>query len=64
MPILLETTELTKQFGERLLFRTPPLRIYEGDRIGLVGPNGSGKSSLLAVLAGELEPDEGAVRRN
>ncbi len=63
MPILLETTELTKQFGERLLFRTPPLRIYEGDRIGLVGPNGSGKSSLLAVLAGELEPDEGAVRR-
>lgn len=62
MPILLETTSLTQYAGERLLFRTDPLAIYEGDRIGLVGPNGSGKSTLLSILSGRLRPDEGTVR--
>ena len=51
MPILLETTSLTQYAGERLLFQTDPLAIYEGDRIGLVGPNGSGKSTLLYILS-------------
>ena len=62
MPILLETTSLTQYAGERLLFQTDPLAIYEGDRIGLVGPNGSGKSTLLSILSGRLRPDEGTVR--
>jgi energy-coupling factor transporter ATP-binding protein EcfA2 len=34
----------------------------EGDRIGIVGRNGTGKSTLLKLLCGELEPDEGYVR--
>jgi ATP-binding cassette subfamily F protein uup len=38
-------------------------RILRGDRIGLVGPNGSGKTTLLRLLVGELEPDEGTIRR-
>ena len=62
MPILLETTALTQYAGERLLFSTEPLALYDGDRIGLVGPNGSGKSTLLAILSGRLRPDEGTVR--
>ena len=62
MPILLETTALTQYAGERLLFQTEPLSVYEEDRIGLVGPNGSGKSTLLALLSGRLKPDEGTVR--
>ena len=62
MPILLETTSLTQYAGERLLFQTDPLAIYEGDRIGLIGPNGSGKSTLLSILSGRLRPDEGTVR--
>ena len=61
MPILLETTALTQYAGERLLFSTEPLALYDGDRIGLVGPNGSGKSTLLAILSGRLRPDEGTV---
>ena len=38
------------------------LGVHEGDRIGIVGQNGDGKSTLLGVLAGLVEPDEGIVR--
>ena len=38
------------------------LGVHEGDRIGIVGQNGDGKSTLLGVLAGLVEPDEGLVR--
>ncbi|MDO5042182.1 MAG: ABC-F family ATP-binding cassette domain-containing protein [Slackia sp.] len=39
------------------------LGVHEGDRIGIVGQNGDGKSTLLGVLAGTVEPEEGLVRR-
>lgn len=38
------------------------LGVHEGDRIGIVGQNGDGKSTLLGVLAGSIDPDEGIVR--
>ena len=39
------------------------LTVADGDRIGVVGPNGVGKSTLLALLAGDLTPERGIVRR-
>ncbi|MEM9469968.1 MAG: ABC-F family ATP-binding cassette domain-containing protein [Pseudomonadota bacterium] len=39
------------------------MRITRGDRIGLLGKNGSGKTSFLKLLIGELEPDQGRVKR-
>lgn len=38
-------------------------RIVRGDRIGILGPNGTGKTSFLKLLTGELEPDQGRVKR-
>lgn len=47
--------------GDRL--RLPALRVDPGQRLLVTGPNGAGKSTLLRVLAGDLTPDEGTVRR-
>ena len=49
--------------GDRTIVRDFTLRIQRGDRIGLVGANGTGKTTLLRLLTGELEPDEGKIRR-
>ena len=58
---------VTKRFGageqERTIIRDFTLRIQRGDRIGIVGGNGAGKTTLLKLLTGEIEPDEGIVKR-
>jgi ATP-binding cassette subfamily F protein uup len=60
---LIEAEGIAKKLGGRVLFRQLNLRLSPGVRVGLVGPNGSGKTTLLRLLAGELPPDEGSVRR-
>jgi len=49
--------------GDRRLLSHATWRLGPGDRVGLVGVNGAGKTSVLRLLAGELEPDAGRVRR-
>jgi len=49
--------------GERQLLSHATWRIGPGDRIGIVGVNGAGKTSVLSLLAGELQPAAGRVRR-
>src|SRR5580693_8401645 len=61
MPPILNAQSVTKQFGATPLFRSISLTVEDGDRIGLIGPNGAGTSTLLAVLAGQVEPDSGEV---
>ena len=61
--LYLSADNISISFGERKLFDLERLRIYEGDRIGLVGMNGAGKTTLLRLLSGELQPEEGTVKR-
>lgn len=52
---------VTQYFGAQLVFSRLSWEVYHDARIGLVGPNGAGKSTILKLLAGENEPNEGAV---
>ena len=54
---------VTHGMGGRTLFRDIHFVITSGMRVGLVGPNGSGKTTLLRLLAGEMKPEAGSVKR-
>ncbi|WP_124065747.1 ribosomal protection-like ABC-F family protein [Clostridium sp. E02] len=58
---LLTIEHMTKSYTERLLFDDTSFSINEGEKIGLIGINGTGKSTLLKIVAGLEEPDEGKV---
>lgn len=58
-----ELEHVGKFFGERQIVKDFSARILRGDRIGLIGPNGAGKTTLLKLILGELEPDDGRIRR-
>ncbi len=61
--LFLEAANIKKYYSDRLILAFDRLKVYSGDRIGIVGQNGSGKTTLLNILSGEIEPDEGFVRR-
>ncbi len=58
---MLELKSLSLRRGPQLLLEGANLRIYPGQKVGLVGPNGCGKSSLLALLLDQLHADAGTV---
>ncbi len=58
---MIQLSELTKSFGDRVLLDHVTWQIGDGDRVGLCGPNGAGKTTLLKMLAGLEEPDAGRV---
>jgi ATPase subunit of ABC transporter with duplicated ATPase domains len=57
---MIDTTDLGKEYGARVLFEHVTLRLNAGHRYGLVGANGSGKTTLLRLLAGDEEPSSGS----
>ena len=61
--LVFEARHVSKAFDGAAVIRDYSQRIIRGDRVGLIGANGSGKSTLLKLLVGELEPDEGTIRR-
>lgn len=64
MAFLLGCEKIRVEFPTKEVFESISLGVDEGDRVGIVGRNGDGKSTLLALLAGMQEPDEGRVLRN
>lgn len=60
---ILELRGVSKSYGGRRVFSPFSYEFAKGDRIGVVGPNGCGKTTLLSIVSGELEPDEGSVDR-
>ena len=60
---LITLTGVQLAFGHHALLDGADFTIQQGERIGLIGRNGAGKSSLLKILDGRLEPDDGEVMR-
>ncbi|WP_341876984.1 ABC-F family ATP-binding cassette domain-containing protein [Defluviitalea saccharophila] len=58
---LLSAENLTKSFGEKILFKNISFGINEGEKVGVIGINGTGKSTFLKVLTGIEAPDSGNI---
>lgn len=61
--MLLELKNIVKFAEDRCLFKIDHLTLAAGEKIGVVGRNGIGKSTLLALIAGQAQPDQGSVKR-
>ncbi|MDD6211874.1 MAG: ABC-F family ATP-binding cassette domain-containing protein [Clostridiales bacterium] len=60
---ILVMEQITKGFGDKTLFDAVSLGIEEGEKIGIIGINGTGKTTLLKMIAGLEEPDEGTITK-
>lgn len=58
---ILNIEHVSKIFGEKKIFDDVSYGIHEGDKIGIIGINGTGKTTLLKIIAGLEETDEGEV---
>jgi len=58
---LISIENIKKSYSEKPLLNNINLGINEGDKIGVIGINGTGKSTLLKIIAGVEEPDEGRI---
>ena len=58
---ILNIEHVSKTFGEKRILDDVSYGIHEGDKIGVIGINGTGKTTLLKIIAGIEEPDEGQV---
>ncbi len=59
MASYLQVENISKSYGDKVLFQNISFNINEGDKIALIAPNGTGKSSLLKILAGLDSSDRG-----
>ncbi|SDE17224.1 ABC-F family ATP-binding cassette domain-containing protein [Limimaricola pyoseonensis] len=59
---VIEATGLSKDYDGKRIVQGFDLTVMRGDRIAFVGPNGVGKTTLIKMLLGEVQPDEGAVK--
>ena len=57
---MLQVDQLTKSFGDRVLFSDLSFSIERGQKVGLIAPNGTGKSILMRILLG-LEPQDSSA---
>lgn len=59
---LLEVSNLSHAFGDKVLYKNVSMELYKGEHVGVVGQNGTGKSTLISILTGEVIPDDGMIK--
>lgn len=58
---LLETHNLSKQYGGRRVVNSVDINVKRGEVVGLLGPNGAGKTTTFYIITGIIHPDEGTI---
>ena len=60
--LVIELENVSQTYDDESVINDFTLSVQRGDRIGLIGPNGVGKSTLLRIMLGQLQPDQGVVK--
>ena len=60
--LVIEATDISKGFGDRLLVENMSFNLPRGGIVGVIGPNGAGKSTLFRMIVGQEQPDSGELR--
>jgi ATP-binding cassette subfamily F protein 3 len=60
---MISVSNLTKQYGTKILYEGGTFQIRPGDKMGLVGPNGAGKTTIFRVITGEESYDKGEISK-
>ncbi len=60
--VVLEAKNLSKAFGDKLLFEDLSFNLPAGGIVGVIGPNGAGKTTLMRIITGSEQPDSGTFR--
>ena len=58
---VIEVENVSKSFGDKLLFENLSFSLPQGGIVGIIGPNGAGKTSLFRLITGQEQPDSGAI---
>jgi ATP-binding cassette subfamily F protein 3 len=58
---MLSISDISKSYGDQILFSAVTFNVGARDRIAIIGPNGSGKTTLFDIIAGNVLPDSGSV---
>ena len=61
---ILNVSNLSHGFGDRMIYHDVTFRLLKGEHIGLIGANGEGKSTFFNIITGKLMPDEGTIEWN
>ncbi|TVQ90599.1 MAG: ABC transporter ATP-binding protein [Deltaproteobacteria bacterium] len=59
--VVVEARDLGKRYGDKLVLDGIDIEVIRGEKVAIIGPNGIGKSTLLKILMGEVQPDQGEV---
>jgi ATP-binding cassette ChvD family protein len=59
---VIEAQNLTKSYGDKLLFENLSFSLPPGGIVGIIGPNGAGKTTLFRMITGQETPDSGSIR--
>jgi energy-dependent translational throttle protein EttA len=60
--VVIEANNISKGFGDKLLYENLSFKLPPGGIVGIIGPNGAGKTTLFKMITGQLEPDSGTFK--